>query len=300
MVYSSSSKAILKTIIYKNIFHFPLSKYELWRFLISDTKISKTDFESALSHLPKEVSYQDGFYFLKGKEEIIKKRKKNLNEAKKKLRIAQTAAHLISFIPTVSLIGLSGGAAVGNVLKEDDVDLFIITKRGTLFMTRFWILLLLESAGLRRKSHEKHIEASNKVCVNLLIDESALSWPRSKRDLYVAHEIAQMKPLFERDDMYRQFINSNKWVNTFLPNVLSDELHFLNNKSVNNYYILAFITLLIRFSPLPVLVEFIQKVSMKKKQTTEVIKNNILAFHPYDYRRQTLNAYIKLTGDKLT
>ena len=120
MAYSSSEKAILKTIHYSDIFNFPLAKDELWDFLIQDNEVSKPSFEEALANLSKEISYKDGFYCLAGNEMNIKKRKRNLSEARKKLHLAKKAAKLLSYIPTISLIGLSGGVAIGNVEKADD------------------------------------------------------------------------------------------------------------------------------------------------------------------------------------
>jgi hypothetical protein len=289
MAYSNSEKAILKAVLYSDIFDFPLSKNELWHFLISDKKISKVTFEHALSNLSQELIYKNGFYCLAGKEENIKRRKKNLSEARKKLDLARKTADILSYIPTISFIGLSGGAAMGNVKEGDDVDLFIITKKNTLFMTRFWVLALLEAIGLRRKRHENGSSAANKICVNLLIDELALAWPSRKHDLYTAHEIVQVKPLFERRGMYKKFLASNNWVNKFFPNVFTDVSFRQGFASGNNFYTLKALNAILSLPPVPLIVRMIQKKVMKRNQTRETITDTILAFHPHDYRKETLD-----------
>ena len=144
----------------------------------------------------------------------------------------------MSHIPTIKFIGISGGLALENATKDDDIDLFIIVKKGTLFTTRFWILALLEWKKLRRKRGDRY--PANKVCVNLLVDESRLLWSAKKRDLYIAHEIAQIKPLFERDNSYQKFMDSNIWIRKFLPNSQGEKSIFMGSYWSTNYQLLRF------------------------------------------------------------
>jgi|SRR6185369_11118983 len=282
----SEEQAILKTLLYSDIFDFPLTRDELWRFLITDKKITKDVFNSALNALSDTIVLKNGFYCLKGKEQNILKRKKNSKEVHKKMQIARRAAYFLSFIPTVRFVGISGGLALENVQKEDDIDFFIITKKNTLFMTRLWILLVLEWLHLRRRRNET--EAVDRICVNLLIDETRLAWPLSKRDLYTAHEIVQIKPLFERGNIYEVFLASNKWIERFLPNTPTEKPALPGKRWKTTYYSLRLITLLFSVFRFEALVKKIQKQYMKKHQTSEVITNTVLAFHPIDYRSKTM------------
>jgi hypothetical protein len=291
-----NEQAILKTLLYSDIFNFPLTKDELWRFLILDKKITKEAFEKALHNLSEFIVAKNGFYCMQGSEQSIVNRKKNLKEVHKKLLIARKAAFYLSFIPTVSFIGISGGLALENGDKDDDIDFFIITKKKTLFMTRLWILGLLEWLNLRRKRNGK--TTMDKICVNLLIDETKLTWPTSKRDLYIAHEIVHLKPLFERNNMYEKFIVTNKWVGKFFPN-RQEANHILPGKKWRtNYYSLRFINFLFSLFRFEILEKKMQKHYMKKHQTSEVVTNTFLAFHPIDYRSKTMMT-LRLKCDKL-
>ena len=37
-------------------------------------------------------------------------------------------------------------------------------------------------------------------------------------DLFTAHEIIQLIPIFERDNAYNKFIKANSWINSVFPN----------------------------------------------------------------------------------
>lgn len=293
-------EAILKTLVYSDIFDFPLTKDELWYFLISDKNIEKKDFEEALHKLIQpenlifhrqknnfRVIYKNGFYCLFGRQQIIKDRKSKLTEAYKKNHIAKRAAYYLSLIPTIEFIGISGSLALKNTSPNDDIDFIVVAKKNTLFMTRFWILCTLEWLKLRRKRNEKF--AMNKVCVNLLLDETKLSWSIGKRDLYIAHEIIQIIPLFERNNMYKKFMLNNKWVEKFFPNIKVNEFSFSENKWKTNFYSLKIINLLLTILNFENIIRRIQFFYMKKYQTTETVTKSFLAFHPIDYRAKIMN-----------
>lgn len=284
--FSSIEQSILTTILYSDIFHFPLTREELWRFLVSNKEITRKEFTDALIRLEGKIAQSDGYYFLPGNEAIVYERKQHMPEVKKKLQIAKNAAFYLSHIPTIKFIGISGGLALENAGKDDDIDLFIIVKKGTLFTTRFWILALLEWKGLRRRRGEKN--PSDKICVNLLIDETRLLWPAKKRDLYIAHEIAQIKPLFERGGSYQKFMESNAWIRRFLPNSQAEKPIFLGNNWSTNYMVLQVVGFFLSLRPFESFMKKVQKHYMKKHRTTEIVTQTLLALHPNDYRVSTL------------
>src|SRR5579862_5317869 len=133
--YTSSEQAILTTILYSAIFSFPLTKGELWKFLITKKKISREEFGEGLRLLKKFIVYQKGYYCLPGIEKIIAKRIQNKSEVEKKMKRTRFIAEKLSRIPSILFIGVSGGLAAGNAGKDDDIDLVIIVKKKTLFMS---------------------------------------------------------------------------------------------------------------------------------------------------------------------
>lgn len=278
-------QAVLKTLAYSDVFDYPLSFDEFLRFLI-EKKIDKEQLKKELSKLSSKVAQKDGFYCFAEREHIIKKREKREVISNKKVRIVAKTVRFLRLIPTVQLIGVSGALAMRNAKEKDDIDLFIITQRNRLWITRLFLLVFLEFLGVRRKREER--VAADKICLNMLVDESSLCLPKDKQDLYSAHEVVQMLPAFERFNTYKRFIQANLWVKNFLPNSLDIKiLRYKDIKGSKNHNFL--ITQLLNFF------EFFAKILqlwyMKKHRTTEVISDTMLAFHPFNYREKILKEY---------
>lgn len=282
-------KAILYTLAYSDIFHFPLTKEELWQFLISEEKIDRTTFDQAIKNLSKKIIIRNGFYVLAGHELDIKTRRNNTSELKKKQQIAKHAAYYLSYIPTIKLIGLSGSVAMGKAESNDDIDFFIITKKNKLFITRVLIQSVLEMLNLRRKRQDT--VGRDKICVNLLIDETQISWADHAHDVYTAHEVLHMKPLFERDNMFERFITANNWVQQFFPNAFENKETVLGKEWKRNYVGVWAVSTLFTGKPFEKIAAKLQKHHMKRFQTTEIISSTLLAFHPIDYRSKTLQDF---------
>ena len=71
----SSKEPVLKTLLYSDIFDYPLKKSEIWRFLISGKKENKQEIYKILNAKNSFFGVKDNFYYLKGKENTVEKRK---------------------------------------------------------------------------------------------------------------------------------------------------------------------------------------------------------------------------------
>ena len=221
-------KAILRAFEYFNIFFYPISFEELYQYL--GIKISKKRLKLELKQLitKKAVFYRHGLYTLgeysKGKLEIPASR----GERNSKFEISQEKLNnwrfraylkLISLFPQIKLVGLSGSISMMNAKENDDIDLFIITAKNRLFTGRFIAMVLAQLTGLRRRRQLAKLDTvSNKVCLNLFFDETKLNIPKFKKNYYIAHEIIQMKPLINKNNVYELFLYSNRWVCDIFPN----------------------------------------------------------------------------------
>ncbi len=288
--------AITQTILYSDVFGFPLSKRELWYFLKSPTKISKSDFSIAFEKLPKEVLKIRGYYCLSNRLATVVQRIDRKSFNRDKYMVAKSAASILSKIPTVIFIGISGSLALGNAKKDDDIDLFVVTRKNTIWITRLVSLVILQTLGLRRK--RLSVETANKVCMNMFIDEENLVLPKARHDVYTAHEIAQLKPLVDKNNTYNRFLLANEWVNMFMPNVLkvafkkSKKFKFSKTSSRFVYRILnAYINYIFANVITENIAKVIQRNKIKMHTTNETISDSLLAFHPKDYRLVVLSKY---------
>jgi len=206
-------QAIIDTLTYSSIFSTPLTRDELYYFLHTDKVISQDAFDLLLKELSHEIVQRDGYITLHGQDKLIPMRKERKSLYEKKLMLAKRAARILSHIPCIYFIGLTGSVAAGNP-GEDDIDFFIVTKTGSLFLTRALALCLLSVIGVRRQRNS--IEVRNKICVNMFCDREGMDYFKERQNIYVAREIAQMIPMFSRGSCYRDFLDANKWVYRYI------------------------------------------------------------------------------------
>jgi hypothetical protein len=283
----SKEKAILKTLLYADLFDYPLTKTEISNFLISDKKIETRELFVALKnqHLP--IEELDGYFYLSGKKSLVMKRKEREKISVRKLKKAKEIINKISFIPSIKLIGISGALSMKNCDEDDDIDLFVITDKQLAWMTRLLLVILLTVFGVYRNRSSK--DHSNKICLNMILDESNVGFTKGNQDLYTAHEIVQLLPIFNKAKMYEKFIGENLWVKNYIPNFkIAKEAIFHKNNAVGRTIVFIFKSL-----RLEAIARFLQLSYMKNHQTKEITRPGFLKFHPYDYKKHTLTHYGK-------
>ena len=80
-------------------------------------------------------------------------------------------------------------------------------------MTRFIILVHKHIICLL------NINIGRKFCFNLFFAEDGLILAKKKQNIYIAHELLQLKTIFDRDDHLQKLKYANSWVFKFFPNV---------------------------------------------------------------------------------
>lgn len=292
----TARRAVLQTLIYSDLFDYPLTALELWLFLKSKKKVLKSAFEKVMKENNSLYIKKKVYYCLPDRQEIINKRITRKEISNNKKLIFKKVVNCFYLIPTIRFVGISGSLALDNAKKTDDIDLFIIVKKNSIWITRITLLSILELMNLRRKPGIKF--ESNKICVNLMIDECKLALTPDRQDVFTAHEIVQLQPIFSKNNCYQSFILANIWIKKFLPNSLkilsgskfwTDNSYNKFNKKLSIFFVASYV-----FYPLIILepfARFFQLIYMADKRTNEYISDSMLAFHPFDQRKYILNKY---------
>jgi predicted nucleotidyltransferase len=282
-------KAVLQTLVYADIFNYPLTIEELYRFLITPKTLSffvfKKNLEKIIRH-DKLIKKKGEYLFLKGREKIILIRQKRRFWSQKKIKIAKKVTRWLKLIPWVKMVGITGALAMENADKNDDVDLLIVTAKRRLWLTRALTVFLMELLGCRRRP--KDTQVADKICLNMFVDEDYLVVPEDERDLFSAHEVVQFKVLWEKDSCYQKFLKANLWAGNYLANSL--DIKKLDPKDIGGekkriFLISQFLNFLEYFA------YKIQLAYMSSRRTNEIVQSQRVRFHPQDCREWILKKY---------
>jgi len=276
----SLTEGEIASLIYHDIFGYPLTPFELIHWTAKGVWVRAND---STAHV--KVKSKNGFYFLEGREGVVFKRLIRERISKRKLEIAKKACKILRRIPNIKMVGITGALAMGNADEETDIDLAVITGKGTLWMTR---LLTLSILAIFRVPTRRHADKAqkDKLCLNLWLDERDMAWPKGSRNIYTAHEISQIMPLVNKERAYEKFLWENKWVRNYWPNaarvtkLLSDKAIEEIKIDLINLIAQSLNLLLVVLEPLARKLQFMY---MKKKITRETVTSTRALFHPVDW-----------------
>lgn len=264
---TSLSLGALGSILYHDIFDYPLSLPELFKWELGG------DFSPLGNGV---ISFKDGFYLISGRDGIVLKRLMRKRISARKFSIAEKAAKILGLIPTIKAVAITGALAMENADEDADVDLLVITRKGTLWTTRLLTLGLLALIGFPTRRFGDRNQ-KDKLCLNMWLDESVPGWPREDRNIYTAHEIAQIIPLINKDRAYEEFLYKNRWLREFWPSASK----ILSEKDRGG--LLKKHKMPLIFGVVEPLARKIQFWYMRGKITREVVGKSKAIFHPHDW-----------------
>lgn len=213
--------AILQVVTYFSLFKYPLSQWEVWSFLPHKAEILVV--RQLLEQLVAngKLVKKWGYYFLPGQEAAVECRQQRYPAAIRKLKLAQRVANWLRWLPGVQFVALANLMGAYNLRAGGDIDLFIITRPGCLWVCRFWAALGLQLLGLRPTPENRR----DKICLsfwlssnNLRIDRFKLPDEAGCPDWYYIYWLANLRPLVEQGVSYQKIIKQNPWLKTYLPN----------------------------------------------------------------------------------
>jgi len=323
-------KSILATIVYYDIFDYPLTGFEVFKYLINPLHvvgqledIDKAEFEPmkniSLSEVLKSlegekiksfISQKNGFYFLREKKWLYQERMERQKIAAQRWKKVKKVLKFIQFIPFVKMVVVCNSLAIDNSKKDADIDLFIITRKKRIWLTRFMVTFVVWLIGEWR--HKNRI--SGKICLSFYITEEFLnlnSLAIQPYDIYLANWIHWLRPIFYQGKIYEEFIFENQWVKDYLLNFGKiGNTHYPEFKESKAATLIKRILEKILGGWVGNLKEAILKFFQKKKiarktvphdiPTAVIVSDKVLKFHENDKREYFQEEFIKRLKNTLT
>lgn len=204
---NETERAVLRTLVYFDIFRHPLREEELLRFLSTDCP-DRTCVRTALGALLDGglLVREGGHYALRDVGEAVRERTTAEARARKRMHRARHMSRLIAAFPFVRGVMLSGSMSKGVLAEDGDIDYFVITEPGRLWLART-LLIAFKKAVL--------LNSRRNFCVNYLVDTSHLAI--EDRNLFTATEVMTLIPMQGRSTC-AAFFAANAWAANHLPN----------------------------------------------------------------------------------
>lgn len=218
--------AIVRTMAYYDVFDYPLTVEEIWRWLYPETgvvlgSVTVGDVETAVGQEPlREMIERSGEYIvLTGRSTIVGIRAERAVLSEKKWRRAISAVKFLHVVPFIKMIAVVNTLAINNARPASDIDFLIVTQPGHMWLTRMAVTGIVAMLGYRR--HTKKV--ANRICLSFYLTTDALNLEPLKRepdDPHFAFWASQAVPLLDTG-AYEKFVVANSWVTAMLPNAWS-------------------------------------------------------------------------------
>lgn len=199
---------IIRTILYYDIFHYPLRAEEVFAFLPSNS-ITLDTLRGALTASVKDGTvYTAGDFFSVDQsiDELVQRRLRMERFAARRWRIARAVGRIIALFPFVRGCFITGTLAKNLSSPTCDIDYFVVTAVNRLWIARTILILFKKLFLLNSKKY---------FCLNYFATEATLYI--QDQNLFTATEIAYAKPLIS-DVRFEEFRSINGWIRSYFPN----------------------------------------------------------------------------------
>ncbi|MCK5510320.1 hypothetical protein KAI65_02135 [Candidatus Parcubacteria bacterium] len=211
-------KEILKTIAFFDMFNYPLTPFEIWTFCGIKCELGEIFEVLNCNSLPLKTKY--GFYFLNNRSEIVDIRQRRYNYANRKFKRALKIARLFKIIPWIKMIAVGNSIGANNLRDDSDIDFFIITETKKIWVTRWFCAGIAKLLNLRPQPLKKR----DTICLSFYITDDNLELKKlmlvedQACDIYFIYWLANLVPIYNKDNTYLKLINANNWLKEYLPN----------------------------------------------------------------------------------
>lgn len=198
---------IIQVIAYFDLFDYPLTAKEIHRYLPSLPVSYRQILEALTSSrlISNLICSTNGYYTFADHSFLVDIRLEKSKLAQEKWSQLLKYTRILSLIPFVRMVAVTGTLAMDIATLNSDIDLFVVAERNKVWTCRAFFVILVYLLKL----FDIHL------CPNYVISEQHIIF--EDRNMYVAHEITQMIPLLGLET-YWSLRRTNSWTNQFLPN----------------------------------------------------------------------------------
>ena len=197
---------MLRSVVYASLFDYPLTLAQLHATLVEVHAEAATvaAWWRDSDFLQAAIEHRDGLYFPAGRSDLIDTRTRREALSRDLLDRDRRLIALVSRMPFVRMVAVSGSLAHLNAERSADLDLFVITAPHRVWSVTLLMLVVARLLGWRKR-----------MCLNYVISERALRIDPA--DLFAANQIIHLRPIVGHD-VFARFVDANPFVRKFYPN----------------------------------------------------------------------------------
>ncbi len=236
---SDLEESILRTLCWFSVFNYPLTAFEVWKWLIDPSR----PYELVEVYRVLEVSpwlaqrfhCSDGYYMLAGCGAVaqhVETRHERFLDAVRKFKKLRRASLFFQLLPGVRAVGAVNTLAWWHTKETSDIDLFIVTKPGFIWSTRFFLVIPFALLGMRPHHHSEEDDGHEGVldpfCFSFFATRRAIqleSLRHGSLDYYLAFWTKSIVPIFDKDQVFDEVSRINTWTDRVLPNGKYRKVH---------------------------------------------------------------------------
>lgn len=240
------SKNILNTVCYYDALDYPLTLFEIWKYLtqtgsndnenenreiknknegeagVSTNENNEGNLRYSLQNILKELKTNNnlnafvknklGFYFLKGRENLVDERIKKDKLSVMKIKRLRRLVSSLRVVPFVRMVLITGRLAMKNAQPKSDWDVLVVLQSGRIWIGRTAITVMSHLLGKRRYNNKTR----NRICLNYFITTNSLEI--RNKDFFSANEYFFGIPIFDAENYFKKFQLKNSWIKKYKPN----------------------------------------------------------------------------------
>lgn len=203
-------ESLLKTIVFFDLFRFPLTAEEIGgRLYRYDKPVHIKEIKGTLAQLAEGgiLETLKDYHVLAGRAELPETRKARRFIAEKWWNRVKFYSHYLHFLPFTRMIAVCNNLAYDNADEQSDIDLFIVAETGHLWTARFFATVLLHFFGVRRHGGK----VAGRFCLSFFVTADAMDMEPLQiqpEDPYLAFWTQALAPVYG-EKTYDAFVRQN-------------------------------------------------------------------------------------------